>query len=1426
MPRASGNDSASGSSIEEEKRRLELVELAKEKLKKYKLSCTRLEAKKGLEPLKTVDGKPVQNAILFNQWEKQLVNWMKTVNIYWAVNPNTSEEKKSKHAKDYKKALETLYICLESAVVDHVAKAEVQDERNQENGAAALIRLRSYFQREKDEINLESVEEEFRACKPSKGETIEAWLLRIRQFEVLLANTERKKTDSEVLTIIKRNLPKEFSEFKLKYAMKEGVQRDAYVKALKKWAQYLQYPKKNVSNASEDAALVSLKAGTPKCEKSVEVCRHCSRSGHPETKCWKLHPELKPKWLKQRDERRRLKGKEAAKGGPVATKEVVQQAHVASGAESAKWNISLCADMSPESPEYPAEWIVDSGSSSHLTPHRYDFAEYIELKETRNISGVNGEVVAAVGVGKVQIPFKDIEGGEGIVTLTNVLHIPEARFRLISVSQLMKKDVQVVFGDEALLKVKDGPTVKLQRQQNLFKFPVQEDVALMVKEASLTRWHARLGHRSKESIQKMVKSQVVDGLVISAESPGCRGPCGTCQQANMRKPAVPKVTKTRADAPNVRVFTDTTGIIKGPDGTALKMFGGTTVFQFFVDDATRRVKVYPMQRKTEDEFLRTLKQYITEVGQPMVILRSDGAAEFQSDECKRFYEEHRIKREITPADTPQYNGVVERAIQSVFRMARAMRLEAQLPIHLAPFAVSYAVSVYNSLPHKALQGHTPNEAWHGKIPDLSKFRIFGCKVWIMTTSKHASKFDNRARLAVFLGFPPNHKGVLCYLPDTHKVVVTHQPVFDEESFPFASEELQEHFGSAEGDTEYMEEDPEFSDAPRLHDFDLELLDELRCIDSIPQRPVLESAEPWIDDRAECGDDIAPDNFKDTGEISGAQSTRYGRVCTPPKPYWIASPAAFAISLAAVESIIKAKDVFEPKSYTEAMQCPDAEEWKQSIQTEVNTLLANNTFEIVDKSSVPEGRRIVKSKWVFKIKCDSQGNFLSRKTRLVAKGFTEIPGVDYFEVFHPVGKGITFRLLCAKAACNNLQLYHVDIKGAFLHATLQEEIYMQLPEGTGFENGSSPCVVKLKKSLYGLKQAGRDWYCAHSQVLQNLGFQRSLVDPCLFFQPEHRMWLHMYVDDDLIAVKTKEDFDWLVTELSKHFEVGSATLAEHYLGIRIQQHSGVVRLDQQASVEDLIAKYGLADAKAVTTPSIPNHRLPKLKDDEEVTQEPYRSLVGALLYISMHTRPDIVYAVGELARHCSNPGQQHWMAAKRVLRYLQGTKSRGLEFQGCKGMLLSAAADSDWAGGWKDDTLGTKSTSGYVVTIAGSVVVAKSKMQSTTALSSCEAEYISLALAAQEIVHCRQLLCDLQEEQMQPTILLCDNVAAGELCKSETHQQRSKHIAIRYHFIRECVKRGEILVKWCSGQDNVADMFTKPLGRVLFQRHAAKLLGYM
>ncbi len=1107
-------------------------------------------------------------------------------------------------------------------------------------------------------------------------------------------------------TIIKRNLPKEFGEFKLKYAMKEGVKRNSYVRALKNWAQYLQYPGRSMSAEAEEQALVV--SSKPSQQPSptaapVIICPVCNKRGHHADQCWKSNPALKPEWVKRKEEKRRAARAGAATGAvgvqcstcPHTGGMGMQHAHVTSEAvpEPNKWNISLYTGQASTQVCGTNEvrgWIIDSGSSKHISPDKADFVTYVTLKMPLLINGVSGDTVQAIGIGKVSVSCVDTDGGIGTVTLSDVLHIPGSKFRLISVSQIMNKGAQVVFGDEAAaIQLPGGPQMKLEKHGNLFLLPqvatalreCTPEAALVVEGVAPSRWHERLGHRSKECIQTMVKGGVVKGAVLGSEAMGCATkPCNTCKLANMRKPPVPKVSRKRSQAPNMRVFTDTTGIIKGCDGKALKMFGGTTVFQIFVDDATRRVRVYPMPGKSDEDYLLALKKYITDVGQPMTILRSDGASEFQSKQCVQFYAEHRIKRESTPADTPQYNGVAERAIQTIFQMARALRLHAAVPLHLAPFAVQYAACIYNCIGHKALKGHTPHEAWTGEVPDVGHFRVFGCKVWVMSTQKMLPKFSSRSRCGVFLGFPHDAKGHLCYFPDTQRVVVTHQAVFDEESFPFRDGNMSDQFADAKDSIELVDDGVSATQPPQMHDFDVEMLEEIRTRATHPCDLSQRASGTVHDDLPEVGDDLAPEDYSDSAEASPSHG-RPVRARQQPQPFWIASPSVQAISLSAVESVIKAKSVFEPKTYKEAMACADAEEWKESIATEVNTLMANQTFDIVDANSVPEGRRVIKSKWVFKVKCDSNGNFLSRKTRLVAKGFTEIPGVDYFEVFHPVGKGITLRLLCAKAACNNLKLYHLDIKGAFLHATLQEEIYMQLPQGSDFEEGGKPCTVKLRKSLYGLKQAGRDWFLAHTQALLDMGFQQSRVDPCLFHHPTKQLWLHMYVDDDLVAATCEEDFNWFVTEMGKHFEVGSATLAEHYLGIRIQQQPGCVKMDQQASVEDLINRYGMGDAKPVSTLCTPGARLSKLSEHEEVIGEPYRSLVGALLYLSMHTRPDIAYAVSELARHCARPGGEHWIAAKRVLRYLQGTTSVGLTFLGAKGMTLCAAADSDRAGGW-------------------------------------------------------------------------------------------------------------------------------------------------
>ena len=308
-------------------------------------------------------------------------------------------------------------------------------------------------------------------------------------------------------------------------------------------------------------------------------------------------------------------------------------------------------------------------------------------------------------------------------------------------------------------------------------------------------------------------------------------------------------------------------------------------------------------------------------------------------------------------------------------MARAMRLQANLPLHLAPFAVQYAACLYNSLPHKALKGHTPEEAWTGEVPDLSEFRVFGSKVWVMSTIKHPAKFDTRSRVGVFLGVARKHKGHLCYFPETNRVVVTHQPVFDEDCFPFASKDVQDMFGERGITLSFDNDYDEGKDLPTLHDADVEVLQELRNLDNVPREPDVEVTGHWSDNWHEAGDDdLMPEHSSEVRE--GSKYTRSGRISQPPSAYWIASPSALCLNLAAVESIIKAKEVFEPRTYKEAMLCDDAEEWKESIQKELSTLLANDTFEVIEQSPVPPGRRVVKSKWVFKVKNDSEGNFLS------------------------------------------------------------------------------------------------------------------------------------------------------------------------------------------------------------------------------------------------------------------------------------------------------------------------------------------------------------------------------------------------------------------------------------------------------------------
>jgi hypothetical protein len=495
-----------------------------------------------------------------------------------------------------------------------------------------------------------------------------------------------------------------------------------------------------------------------------------------------------------------------------------------------------------------------------------------------------------------------------------------------------------------------------------------------------------------------------------------------------------------------------------------------------------------------------------------------------------------------------------------------------------------------------------------------------------------------------------------------------------------------------------------------------------------------------------------------------------------------------------------------------------------MRREMDTLLTNDTYEIIEWNDLPEGRKPLDSKWVFKVKVDENGNFLSRKSRITARGFTERPGVDFFEIFHPVGRGQTLKMLLAVCAHTSKKLYHVDIKGAFLHAVLPEEIYMTLPPW--IEDGDQRTLVRLKKSLYGLKQAGREWYLTISKHLTGqMQFEQSKCDPCLFWSYDRSMLIFLYVDDILAMTDSESQYQGFIEGLkSAGFEIGTAELARWYLGQRISQEEGSIKIDQTAMIEALLSKYKMTDCNAAKTP-MTTKRLEELKNDQSCKKDvPYRSLVGSLLYLATHSRPDIAFAVGELSKFNDKYGDEQWTAVKRVLRYLKATKDYQQIFSRDGPDQITGYCDSDWAGNWKDQgNMAAKSTTGYIFMFKGGVVVSRSRKQNTVALSSAEAEYMALAEAGQEALHLMQLYQDMTGKS-QTSRIFSDNAAAIQMTENEVHQPRSKHISIRYHFIRDMVKRGQVQIDKINGQDNPADILTKPVGHIKLSEFNRKVFG--
>jgi hypothetical protein len=341
-------------------------------------------------------------------------------------------------------------------------------------------------------------------------------------------------------------------------------------------------------------------------------------------------------------------------------------------------------------------------------------------------------------------------------------------------------------------------------------------------------------------------------------------------------------------------------------------------------------------------------------------------------------------------------------------------------------------------------------------------------------------------------------------------------------------------------------------------------------------------------------------------------------------------------------------IAEPTTWKQMLKSDEVERWKSAIQEEFKSLIEMKTWDLVDR---PSDKPVVKNKWIFKIKKNSDGSIERFKARLVAKGFTQTHGIDYTETFSPVVRFETLRYLFATAVQNDHEIHNMDVKTAFLNGNLEEQIFMEQPEG--FTTDKSK-VCLLKKSLYGLKQSPRCWNQRFSEFIKKNGFIQSNADPCLFIsnnQKEIQM-LAIYVDDCFL-IGSSANISEMKSMLSKEFKMHDLGKTKYALGIDISQSSGGIRISQEHYINEMLSEFGFSDCKGIDTPIIQ----PKLqiKSEKLDSQIPYMEAVGSLNYLATCTRPDISYAVNRASRSMQAPTSEDWVNIKRIFRYLKKNK---------------------------------------------------------------------------------------------------------------------------------------------------------------------------
>ncbi|SGZ16663.1 BQ5605_C020g09054 [Microbotryum silenes-dioicae] len=1112
------------------------------------------------------------------------------------------------------------------------------------------------------------------------------------------------------------------------------------------------------------------------------------------------------------------------------------------------------------------------------------------------IGGIAGGITA-IGMGDVAFVAKT---GHPI-TLRGVLHV-----NLLSVSRLCDTDrVRLAFTSDGIDIAKDGQAIAHGTRVNDGLYLLDADHTKCQQLAFLSRsestvplltLHRCLGHLAPSSIQKMIAAGLLDGFGAGYSDKDVEEfVCIACLGSKGHRLPFPD---SESHSPE-RLGLVHSDVLSFPTPSLT----GKRYLVTFLDDHSRKLWAYAIDHKSN--VFPTFQTWLADV-------------ELETNARLRFCKSKGIRRQYSIPYTPQQNGRAERVNLSIVEGVLALLADARLPATFWDEVAAYSVYCKNRCSHSALAKQTPEFVWNGQVTTATALHPFGCTAWLTVAPDLCSKLDPKATRVIFTGYDLASKAFRFFDHSIHKIVLGRNATFLDDDFPglpvttpVDADDTDRQFvipadtpapavktrtplvrlahmdvSSSLDDSAMSAVDvapgytggsllnstgtrsllspllspflsPATSSArePSLNNSDdpldllssntavcLNLMDVHRSDDN-----TLETQAPAVDPVEQPSDDDSPD------EINFLSRHHRTFIATEND-----DPTLEAIE--PVKSITS-----DPQTWRKAMSSDERDIWAQAAAAEFTAMRDDfKVFTIKPRSALPPGATIVTSKFVWKTKRDARGDVTGRKARLVAQGNRQRDGIDFSETFAPVARFSSIRCLLALSAANGYHVHQADIDKVYLHGELNHDIWMTTPRGFDFPSNK---VLRLRRSIYGLKQAGRIWNRHIDTSLRNLGYKATGTDHCIYSRIDDQQRPHyiaLYVDDLLIVSPGLDEIKRVISGLEQQYAVKRLGPAEYILGIQIRRlDDGSIALSQERYIMDVLARFHFdTTTRGTTVPMTPGLSLTAIPGQgTEHIRLWYLQAIGSLLCISLGTRPDIAFAVSYLSRLANNPGRRHWIAVKHVLCYLRATYRNELLYARGPAKVTGVVGYSDANWGACVDT--SISTMGYIFYLAGAAVSWSSKRQTRVADSTTDAKYLALSHAGKEAIYLTQLLSELHISPIAAAHIFTDNEAAAAVAHdpvrtSGTRHIRlrkhfvhfrytllcswppdatstaaavahdpvrtsgTRHIRLRKHFVRDMVNRGDISLSHVGTANMVADVFTKALGPKIFGTHCYAL----